>query len=66
MVKYVMPRMKQPHFKVSLDEFGSHIWEQIDGKRTIGEIGENLQEAFGEKVEPVWNRLTKFFVQLNN
>ena len=66
MVKYVMPRMKQPNFKVSLDEFGSHIWAQIDGQRTIGEIGENLQDAFGEKVDPLWGRLTQFFVQLNN
>ena len=66
MVKYIVPRMTRPNFKVSLDEFGSHVWEQIDGKRSIGEIGESLQSTFGEKVEPLWDRLTQFFVQLNN
>lgn len=46
---------------VHLDEYGSFVWNQIDGERTIFEIGECLQEAFGEEAEPLYGRLSKFF-----
>lgn len=64
MVKYVVPRLKRPYFKVKLDEFGSAVWEYIDGQRTIKQIGEKLHADFGEKVEPVYERLAVFFQSL--
>ena len=43
------PRFSQAH----LEEFGSFIWQQIDGQRTIKEIADILHEKFGEKAEPL-------------
>ena len=43
-----------------MDEFGTFVWEQIDGKRTIYEIGGKLKNQFGVKAEPVYERLSQF------
>lgn len=46
--------------KVSLDDYGSFIFLQVDGKRTVKEIGENLEAKFGEEVYPLYKRLLLF------
>lgn len=52
-------RPKESH--ISLDEVGSFAWQQMDGKRTIYDISLLVKEEFGEKAEPVLDRLVKFF-----
>lgn len=64
LAKYLMPRISRPNFQVDLDEFGSHVWSRIDGSATVREIGLSLREAFGEEVEPVYQRLGFFCRQL--
>ncbi|MBE6730033.1 MAG: PqqD family protein [Ruminococcaceae bacterium] len=46
---------------VHLDENGSFIWPLIDGKTDIIEIGKAVKEHFGDKAEPLYERLAKFF-----
>ena len=43
--------------RVRLDEVGSLAWSLLDGRRTVGEVAEALRERFGERVEPVEERL---------
>ena len=62
--KYLLPRMKQPNYKIYLDKFGSYVWTLCDGSTTIGKIGERLQEEFGREVEPVYDRLALYIRQL--
>jgi len=64
MVKYIMPKLKSPDFKVKLDEFGSFVWKQIDGARTVEEIGFELKDSFKENIEPVYERLSVYFQTL--
>ena len=64
LVKYLMPMFSRPDFHVTLDEFGSHVWNRIDGTATVRDIGLSLREAFGEEVEPVYQRLGLFCRQL--
>lgn len=53
---------KKPRISyIHLDETGSFIWQLIDGTRTIGEIAEEVHDHFGEKAEPLYERLLKFF-----
>lgn len=47
-------------YKVNLDEFGSEVWKLCDGKRTVKEIGVELKKRFGDKVEPLYDRLGVF------
>ena len=51
---------------IHLDETGSFIWQKIDGKKNIYEIGADLKENFHEKAEPIMARLKKFFQILKN
>jgi hypothetical protein len=62
--KWLQPRLKKPYFRLSLDEVGSFVWEQCDGKMTVREIAALMAARFGENVQPVENRLSIFFATL--
>lgn len=66
LVQHLMPRLRHPYIKIKLDEIGSAVWLEIDGKKTIGEIASILETKFGEKIQPIDERLSKFFAQLNS
>ena len=51
------PRVSYVH----LDETGSFIWPLIDGNTTILNLAKRLEEAFGEKAQPLYERIAKFF-----
>lgn len=63
-VKHVLPRLKSPNYKIKLDDIGTFIWELCDGKNRVKEIGRKMEERFGEKVEPLYDRLRIFFLNL--
>jgi len=64
LVQHLMPRLKYPFIKIKLDEIGSVVWNEIDGKKKVGEIADILEKKFGEKIQPIEERLSKFFTQL--
>lgn len=66
LVKYLIPRLKKPFITIHLDEIGSHIWQNCDGQKTIKQITERLRADFGEKVDPVSDRVILFFQKLYN
>lgn len=58
---------KRPKYSnIELDEFGSFVWKSMDGKRSIYEIGKSVKENFGEKAEPLYERLAAFIKILHN
>jgi hypothetical protein len=65
--KGVFNRIAQKLFKkpkityIHLDEMGSFVWPLIDGEKDITEIGVFVSEHFGEKAEPLYPRLSKYF-----
>ena len=56
-MQWLQKRLKKPHIRVGLDEVGSAVWLLIDGNRTVLQIGEKMVKRFGEKMEPVGERL---------
>lgn len=60
----LMPRLKKPHMRVKLDKFGSALWLIIDGNKTVSAVGESLVQKFGEDIQPVEERLSKFITVL--
>lgn len=46
---------------IHLDEFGSFVWKNIDGKKSIIHIGKDVEEKFGNKANPLYERLAKYF-----
>ncbi len=65
--KGVFNRIAQKLFKkpkisyIHLDEMGSFVWPLIDEEKDITEIGKAVKEHFGEKAEPLYERLAKYF-----
>lgn len=53
-------------FKIDLDKLGSFIWKQIDGQKTIYQIGQLLKEEFKEEAEPLYERLIQYMNILKN
>lgn len=47
--------------KIHLDENGTFIWPLIDGKKTVADIAALVKEQFGEKAEPLYPRIVKYF-----
>lgn len=68
----VMNRIAQKLFRkpkvthVHLDETGSFVWPLLDGEKNIIELGEIVKEHFGEKAEPIYPRLAKYFQILDS
>lgn len=58
--RFIQPRLKKKHFRIQLDEIGSAVWDAIDGKRNVREIASVLQGRFGDRIEPVYDRLAPF------
>lgn len=46
---------------ISLDEYGSFVWQQMDGYKTIYEIATQVKEKYGDAAEPLIERITKYF-----
>lgn len=60
--KIAQKLLKKPKISyVHLDEFGSFVWQHIDGKNDIIAIGKCVESQFGEKANPLYERLIKYF-----
>lgn len=54
--------LKKPKISyIHLEEIGSFVWPIIDGEKTITDVGVFVKEHFGEKAEPLYERLAKYF-----
>lgn len=56
--------IKSRFFKAKLDEFGTATWLEMDGTKSVQSVSEHLQKKFGEKINPIDERLTKFLSEL--
>lgn len=64
MLKYFVPSNKSKYIYANLDKFGSFAFINVDGQKPILKICEDMKEHFGEEVEPVYERVSKFFGHL--
>lgn len=70
--KGVFNRIAQKIFKkpkisyVHLDEMGSFIWPLLDGKKTVGDLGKDVEERFGDSAKPIYERLAKYMMILES
>ena len=51
---------------IDLDAMGSFIFQRIDGQRTVGDIALLVKAEFGQKAEPLYDRLVKYMQILRN
>ena len=70
--KGVFNRIAQKLFKkpkisyVHLDEMGSFLWPQIDGETNLIDLGKQVEIRFGDKAQPLYPRLAKYFQILDS
>ncbi len=57
---------KPPVSKIHLQGIGNFVWPRIDGKTSIYELGIKVKEQFGEKAEPLYERLTEYVKMLDS
>lgn len=55
-LKFRIPEYK----KITIDEYGSFVFLQIDGNKTVKDIGERLEAKYGDKSQPLYERLLLF------
>lgn len=54
-------RVKIPEYqRITMDKLGSYTFLQIDGHKTVRDIGEALEAKFGDKAQPLYVRLSLF------
>ena len=56
-------KRKEEHIRIHLDDLGSAIWLQIDGKMNVHELCTHLQSIYPEKLNPpeeTEERVSKF------
>lgn len=59
--------MKKPKISnIHLDEMGNFIWPLIDGNKSILDISEDVHKQFGDKAEPLYDRLATYFRNLES
>lgn len=63
--RLLQPRIPKKFFRVQLDDVGTLVWRSIDGARTVGEIAGILYAEFGERVEPRYERCSRFVHSLH-
>jgi hypothetical protein len=63
-VKWLVPLLSKPTFRLKLDALGSFVWQQCDGVTPVSVIAENMRREFGDKAEPVHERVATFVSRL--
>ena len=51
---------------IALDEMGSFIFPLLDGQRTVEDIAQLVKAEFGDRAEPLYDRLVKYLQILRN
>lgn len=65
--KIAQKLLKKPKISyIHLEQFGSFIWQQIDGKQDIMTIGKAVSERFGDEAEPLYERLAQYIKTLES
>lgn len=59
--------LKKPKVSyVHLDETGSFVWPLLNEEKNILALGEDVKAQFGDKAEPLYERLAKYFQILDS
>jgi hypothetical protein len=58
--RFLPQRLRIRFFKLHLDEYGTYVWKEINGCKTVFEIAHDLKQHFGADIEPVYERLGLF------
>jgi hypothetical protein len=64
--RFIQPRLRDKYIKANLDRFGTSVWLKLEDDKNVRQIADALTAEFGDSIQPVNQRLTKFLQQLYN
>lgn len=56
--------LRDPYYRIRLDEVGTFVWKACDGQTSLAAIVEQMRNQFGDTVEPAEQRLSAFMRQM--
>ena len=60
-----MRLLKRDKFiKIYLDDYGSYVFQSIDGKRNVRKIGEFVRKRYGGNVRALYPRVSSFLTNM--
>lgn len=62
--KFIVPKLKSADFRIKLEKFGSAVWCNMDGNKQVHQIIKTVSDEFGDEIQPVVERVSKFIFQL--
>jgi hypothetical protein len=60
MRRFFISGHRKDHFTISLDEMGSEIWLEIDGKATVKELCDRIRQKHENPLDELEERTVKF------
>lgn len=61
---WIASHVKNPYYRIRLDEVGTLVWKSCDGATEVSEIAERMRRQFGARIEPAEERLYRFLRQM--
>ena len=61
---FIQKKLKNPYYRINLDQLGTIVWKNIDGRKSVYEIAQNLQEQSNEPLEQLYQRIAVFIKSL--
>ncbi len=63
-LRWIRTLLAAPDFRVKLDDEGTFVWEQCDGRSTVLEIADRLHGRLGGDPAEVHDRVARFVQRL--
>lgn len=64
-VKFLLPLLPKPDIRIHLDDLGSFVWKNCDGRQTVNVISSELLASFGSSAEQAHARTERFIRMLH-
>lgn len=64
--RFLQPRLKEAkkYLRIPLEERGSHLWNHIDGKATVGKLAQEFGRNFPGENDQVSERVATYLYQM--
>jgi hypothetical protein len=62
--RWLMPLLARPDVRLRLDELGSFVWRECDGRTTVADLAERVHRRFGGGPDESLARVSSFVRQL--
>ena len=62
--RWLRRRINPSPVRIHLDDIGTFVWSRCDGRHSVDDIAAAMRHEFGERAEPVEERLLMFLKKL--